>query len=363
MSIILFIIILAALVFVHELGHFVVAKLFKIRVDEFGLGFPPRLWGKKYGETTYTLNVIPFGGFVKIFGENPDDASINGPDAARSFVHKNKLAQIAVLVAGVAFNFIFAWILISIGFMSGMPVSVSQFNTYPLENQRVMITAVSPDSPAFQAGIKVGDAITDVSVGALRPVELTTDSVRTFIAAHGGESVAIVINRGTVEETKKVTPITGVVANKAAIGVGLDTVGSADLPFVAAFKEGAILTWRLTVAVAEGLVTFLQHLFTGAGTFSEVTGPIGIAGMVGDAQTLGLVYLLSFTALISINLGVINLIPFPALDGGRVLFVLIEAVTRRRIKPAITNTVNTVGFALLLLLMVAVTYKDIVNLF
>ena len=126
MSIIIFLIILLVLVLVHEAGHFFLAKRFGIRVDEFGFGFPPKLFGKKWGETEYTLNLLPLGGFVKIFGETPDDENINGPDSARSFVNKAKWKQAVVLVAGIAMNFLLAWVLFSFGFMSGLPTSASQ---------------------------------------------------------------------------------------------------------------------------------------------------------------------------------------------------------------------------------------------
>jgi regulator of sigma E protease len=158
MTIIIFIIVLAALVFVHELGHFLAAKSSGIRVDEFGLGFPPKLWSFKKGETTYSLNAIPFGGFVKIFGENPDQESIEGPDKNRSFVHKPKYIQAWVLSAGVIFNILFAWILISIGYMVGMPVPVDYSPGVKIDNAIVTITlfrrAHRPKRPGLKSAIE-----------------------------------------------------------------------------------------------------------------------------------------------------------------------------------------------------------------
>src|SRR6185369_5273376 len=163
MNILLFIIILLVLVIVHEAGHFFTAKSFGIRVDEFGFGFPPKLFGIKKGETEYTVNLLPIGGFVKIFGENPDDENTNGPDAARSFVHKAKWKQALVLVAGVVMNFLLAWFLFSVGFMSGLPTSVSATSEgYKVYDVHTTIISISPKSPAEAAGLKSGDKIFSV---------------------------------------------------------------------------------------------------------------------------------------------------------------------------------------------------------
>ena len=166
MPILIFIIILLVLVLVHEAGHFFVAKKFGIRVDEFGFGFPPKLFGKKYGETEYTLNALPLGGFVKIFGENPDEENTNGPDAKRSFVNKPKWQQALVLFAGIFANFLLAWLLLSFGFMSGLPTSVgSEPKGYALEDVHLVVVSVSKDFPAEVAGLKSGDKINSLMSG------------------------------------------------------------------------------------------------------------------------------------------------------------------------------------------------------
>lgn len=362
MTVIIFIIALAILVFVHELGHFTVAKLSGIRVDEFGLGFPPKIIGVKKGETTYSLNAIPFGGFVKIFGEDPDQESIAGADSARSFVNKPKYIQALVLIAGIAFNIIFAWLIISLGLMIGMPVPDGYSSFTPITHSQVTITSVNANSPAHKAGLQTGDKIDALQSGKDTITKPSADAVSPFISNHANDDIAVTYTRRDVTNTVHVVPATGIVADHAAIGISLEDLGILKLPFFSALFEGGKLTYYLVKNTAVGLAQFLYQAVTGHAQFSDVTGPVGIAGLVGDARKLGFVYLLSFIAFISINLAVINLIPFPALDGGRLLFVLIEKIKGSVINPKIANTINLVGFGLLLLLMLVVTYHDIVKL-
>lgn len=348
MTVILFLIVLAILIFVHELGHFLVARACGIRVDEFALGFGPKLWSTQRGETKYALNLIPFGGYVKIFGENPDTNSISGPDSSRSFVNKPKWQQTLVLVAGVTFNFIFAWILVSIAFMSGVPASTESYPQYAdrMSESRITITYVEPKSPADIAGLKAGDKITGYS---------TVEEIQTAINASS--------DKGILLNEKNIIAKEGIVEGKYAIGISMDKVATLRLPIHLAVFEGAKFTIHIMKLVTVGIYDLIAGIFTGESKLSSVTGPIGIAGLVSDAAHLGFTYLMMFTALISINLGILNLVPFPALDGGRILFVFIEAIIRRPIKPAIANTFNAIGFALLITLMLVVTYKDIVKMF
>ena len=365
MNIILFLFILIALILVHEFGHFLVAKWAKIRVDEFGIGFPPRLFGKRLGETLYSVNALPLGGFVKIFGEDPNTAAISGPDAERSFVHKPKIVQSAVLVAGVAGNVLLAWLLLSVGFMAGMPTALEDAEGRMLADVRLITTSVLADSPAEKAGFALGDTIQELSAGDsfIRP--LKPEDVAAFIGAHGQESITVQVFRQSEEKMLAVLPKAGVIANEPempAIGIAMGVVGTLKLSPPLALVEGLRSTGKLLYGTVAGLYTFVLQALAGAGDFSQITGPVGIVRLVGDASTLGFVYLLQFTALISLNLAVINLLPFPSLDGGRLLFVIIEAVKGSAIKPAIANAVNAVGFILLILLMLAVTYHDILKL-
>lgn len=363
MAVIIFIIILAVVIFVHELGHFLTAKKAGIRVDEFGFGFPPRLFGIRRGETLYSLNAIPFGGFVKIYGETPDAETLAGPDSKRSLIAKPRGVQALVMVAGVVFNVLLAWFLLSIGFMSGLPSSVS---VIPVGSKatdvHLVIVDIGKGTPAETAGLKVGDSISSITSGEDVLNSPTPEDVQHFVPEHVGQDITINYNRGPDAGTVQVTPQVLANGTTPIIGISLDLIGRLRLGFFKAFAEGG----RLTISLLEQTVAGLWHLlvgaFTGTANLSEVSGPVGIASIVGQAYKFGFVYLLSFTALISINLAVINLIPFPALDGGRILFLAIEAIMRRPINPKITNRLNTIGFVLLVLLMLFVTYHDIVKL-
>lgn len=366
MSIIIFIIVLVVLILVHEIGHFLSAKKFGIRVDEFGIGFPPKLFGKKIGETTYSVNAIPFGGFVKIFGENPDEESSSGPDSKRSFVNKPKRVQALVLVAGVAFNILLAWLLFSVGFMSGMPTSISEGERDRVYNPELTILSVLPNSPAKSAGLKAGDKIVSIATKKETVDILNSENVSEFISLHKGEEIAVIYERGNEVVLSEVTPIDNIIINepeRGAIGISMGLVGILKLPPHLAIWEGGKMTANMLYAIVVAFGGLLMNIFMLNADLSQITGPVGIVGFVGDAASLGFIYLLSFTAFISLNLAIINLLPFPALDGGRLLFILIEAIKGSRINPKVTNTLNTIGFTLLILLMLAVTYSDIVKLF
>ncbi len=356
MTIILFIIILAALVFVHELGHFISAKLFGIRVDEFAIGFPPRLFGFTRGETKYSVNLIPFGGYVKIFGENPDDDSISGTDSSRSFVNAKKWKQIVVLLSGILMNIIFAWILISISLNIGLVSALNDQYREHAQNIHVEIDSVLKNSPAELAGLKAGDVIQKINNNTIDNADQVQEIISQSISG-----ITMEYERDHATKTVRIIPKESEM--KKVIGISMTEVGVVKFSFPRSLWEGAKLTVIETENIAYGIYTFILSLFKGeTGLLSQVTGPIGIAGMVGEASRLGASYLLGFIALISINLAVLNFVPFPALDGGRALFVMIEVVIRRKIKPAILNWTNGIGFAILIGLMIFVTYKDIAKL-
>jgi regulator of sigma E protease len=367
MAILLFIVILVLLIVVHELGHFAAAKLFGIRVDEFGIGFPPRLWGKKRGETLYSINALPFGGFVKIFGEDGQPLQEGAPDRERSFTQKNRGIQAAVLVAGVAMNVIAAWLILSAGYMTGMPADSDSNLPRPLQQIEPTIVEVSEGSPAQLSGLLPGDRLERISAGA-DSVETSSgsDAMRAFIAAHADQALTLTYRRGDVIKEITASPsanVAGAPEGKRVLGIAIVDVGIVKLPVHLALIEGAKLTYGLTIETARGLGSFAKSIVVGRADFSDVSGPVGIVGVVGDASRLGLSAVLSLAAVISVNLAIINLIPFPALDGGRLLIVGIEAVRRRAINPNLFLWLNAGGFAALIVLMLVVTYHDIAKLF
>lgn len=366
MSIILFIVILAVLILVHEFGHFIAARSVGARVDEFGIGFPPRIWAfrPKGSETEYSINWIPFGGFVKILGENgEDDPPAGGPEEAhRSLTSKNRFAQVWVLAAGVIFNVVFAWILISSAFMIGAPMSVTPEMQGIVDSPEIMILDTFADAPADVAGVMSGDVILALSADDGRTLEPTSVAdVQAFIADSAGIPVTLSYSRADVPAEVVLTP--AIDDGRGVIGVSLDLVGTVQLGFLDALGQGARTSVYLTKAVATGLGGFVVDAVGGRADYSQISGPVGIVGLVGDAAGQGLIALLSFTAIISLNLAVINLVPFPALDGGRILFVAIEGITRRKLPAAFTQWANIIGFLALIVLMLVITVSDVIKLF
>lgn len=359
MTVIIFIIVLAVLVLVHEFGHFIAAKRSGMRVDEFGLGLPPHAVTLfKKGGTNYTLNWIPFGGFVKIYGEDLE-AMEEGKEVEGSFAHTAKWKQAMVLIAGISFNIIFAWLLFSLGFMIGMPTSVDGQDASRVQDAAVTITGVFPESPADEAGIMAGDEVIGLSSGEMIDTEVVLEDIPTFIRSAEGPVTLTVLRSGITEDIIITPQETG---EGRTIGVRLATIGTLQLPIHTALYEGAKTTGILVGDVTVGIITLISDAVTGDADLSQVAGPVGIAGLVGDASALGFVYLLSFTAFISIHLAILNLIPFPALDGGRLVFVLIEKLKGSPVNPRIFQWVNGIGFLFLIFLMIVVTFNDIARL-
>lgn len=374
MTIILFVAVLVALIVVHEFGHFVAAKLFKMRVDEFGIGYPPKAMGWKRGETEYSLNWLPFGGFVKIYGEDPGTTTskdsvgyrAGGTDASRSFSSKSHWQQAVVLVAGIGMNLVFAYLILSVTLALGMPRALTSEEALFAPDATLVVSAVLDGSPADAAGIMRGDMVRLVTSSEGSFSGADADAFTSFVASAEDAPLTFTLERGGSEVTLEAVPEAGIIASepeRAALGVGIAPVGTVAVPFYKAPIEGAVLTWEVTKETAAGLWYFFGGLFTFTADLSQVSGPIGIAGAVGDAGASGIIPLLTLTAIISINLALINLIPVPALDGGRLLFVAIEAVTRKPIPHLLANALNFGGFALLILLMLVVTASDLFKLF
>ncbi len=359
MEIVIFIIVLVILIVVHELGHFVAAKLSGMRVDEFGLGYPPRaLTIAKKGDTLYTLNWLPFGGFVKIYGED------DGEHGAHAFSSRPRLLQALVLVAGIAMNLLLAYVLITGALVAGTPRALEESEVATAKNVELMVANVLPGSPAEVAGLHPGDVIVSAEDGHYAFTGTDPKEFTQFVAQVGGNTT-IALNVKTPDnkkETLYARPVTGLVQSdpgRAVLGVEVGTVGVIPMSFGKALVEGAKLTWGAIVLTTQGLLHFFYGIFTLTADLSQVSGPVGIAGVVGSASSQGIGNLLSIMAIISINLALINLIPVPALDGGRLLFVIIEGIIRRPISAKIAQSVNAVGFMALILLMLVVTAHDI----
>lgn len=349
MSILIFLIILAVLVFSHELGHFLVAKKSGIRVDEFGFGFPPRLFKFTKGETLYSINLIPFGGFVKIHGEEGENK-----EDVRSFSSKSISIRAGVIIAGVFFNLILAWLLYSSGYVVGAPASIDS-NLYGAEikNEKIMIIDVAKNSPAEAVGLAVGDSILGFS---------KIEEVQEFLNSNKGEEVVLSYKHGNMDYNVKITPRENPPEGEGAVGIAMDEIGIVKLPIHWAIWEGLKTTLRNTIFIAVSIINFIYDAFKGVAGFDNIAGPVGIVKITGVAAGLGLSSLFSFIAFLSINLAVINILPFPALDGGRLLFLLIEKIKGSPVSQKINGVIHGVGLAILLILMLAVTYHDILKL-
>lgn len=371
MTIVIFIIVLAVLILVHEFGHFIAAKKSGIRVDEFGLGFPPKLFSvrPKESETEYSLNAIPFGGFVKIFGEDHEEVTEDHPDYTRSFVNKPKWKQAVVLSAGVIGNILLAVVLYWATFMMGMPTAISgtdDVSARAISDPQLVVTQVLPDSPADRAGLAGGSRIVSVTTPTemLTEDDLTVEAVTSAIrAAQDNEVVFSVSEDGETRDITVVPERDVVEEDVYAVGIGMARIARVAYPIHVALAKALSFTGELLGAIVVGIAGLIAGLFAGTADLAGVAGPVGIANLVGTASSLGVANLLSFVAFISLNLAVLNLIPFPALDGGRLLFLLIEKIKGSPINPKVARVTNTVGFALLILLMLVVTYNDIVRLF
>lgn len=390
MTILIFILILVCLILAHEFGHFIIAKAFGIRVDEFGIFFPPRIFAIKWGETEYSLNWLPFGGFVKIFGEDGDTGDVADAEASpaeraearseelaqassngnRSFAKKSKWIQAAVIVAGIVFNLLLAWILLTAGYMYGIQTSLDHEGVGTVQDARATIVGVLPGAPADKAGLQAGDVVESVITGTsqLAPTgapgeqPFTADQVQEYIAAHQNETIGFTVDRGGKTVQALARPAEGLVDGKKVVGVQLDDVGILKLPLPLALVQGAVLGKDITIQTAQGLAGFFSQIIRGHADFSQVSGPIGITSAGSNAVKAGFIATIILTSLISINLAILNLLPVPGLDGGRLLFIIIEGITKRPISKGISVALTFAGFGLLILLMLVASYHDVVHL-
>lgn len=384
LTIIIFLLVLSLLVLAHELGHFFTARFFGVKAEEFGLGFPPRAIGwykNRYGRwrkvignrsvesleasetealrpasqaTIYSFNWLPLGGFVKIKGENGGDKEEND-----SFSSKSIGRRVVILSAGVLMNVILAWILFSVGYMIGLPQSTDYLGKKAqVSDSQVMVQEVLPESPAANAGLKAGDAILRVNDMGIETETVLQDAV----AASAGREAEILISRAGEEQTVKVTPPVKE-GGRATIGIAIYSSGLVRYPFFAAIWEGAKTTGWLLGQIVVAFGHLFSQVFHGNDVSDQFAGPIGIANITGQAARIGFTYLLQFISLLSLNLAVINILPFPSLDGGRIFFLLIEKIKGRPVRKEVEALIHNIGFLFLIAVIILITYKDIIKLF
>lgn len=342
--IILVIIGLSLLILGHEAGHFFAAKMFGLKVDEFGFGFPPRIKAWKKGDTEYSVNWLPFGGFVKLGGErgefemvNPEGEQNDGADTSRLFYTQPAWKKSVIMLAGVFMNFLLGWLFVSLTLMIGAP-------------QALVIGAVEPNSPAATVGIMAGDVVKDFT---------SAQSFISFVNAHRGEQTTIAVLRNDKEIDFQVTPRVTTSPNEGAIGVELAETGTPREGVFAALKDGFINTAIILWLTLGAFWQLIVQLFAHASLLPGVVGPVGIFGLAEETGKIGLVYLLQLLGVISLNLTIVNLIPFPALDGGRFVMAIVEKIKGSAVPYKVESLVNGIGFAILILLMVLLTIRDV----
>lgn len=355
-SILVFLLVLSLLVIVHELGHFMVAKWNGIKVEEFGFGIPPRIFGKKIGDTIYSINLFPFGGFVRLYGEMEEvkETWIAGRNAGsmsralmkdKQFVNKPLWVKTAVIVAGVIMNFLLAVVAFGI---------VYSFTGIQKDTKEVKVLNISTNSPAQDAKLLVGDIVKKVD-----GQEVT--SVAEFISkieGKKGKKVKLELQDRVVTITPRANPPAG----EGPLGVTITNTETYfapvwQRPFLGAYygtKEA--LFWGKNVV--NGFISIFTDLFQGKSP-KEVSGPVGVFAVTSEVAKTGILPLINLIGIISVNLAVLNIIPFPALDGGRLLFIIIEAILGKKVAPKVEGVVHGVGMAILLLAILAITIKDV----
>lgn len=333
--------ILLLLVFVHELGHFVTAKLFGITVLEFGFGYPPRLFGITYKGTLYSVNLLPLGGFTRMAGEDGSEAAAMQPG---SFASKSKGVRTLVLAAGSLMNAILAPVLLTAVFMMGAPTPTG----------RVLISAVQPDSPAAAAGLQPGDQVTEIQGHPIHTVQDFRDQVQFRL----GQPTTLTLVRGDQPTTVTLTPRENPPEGQGSVGVAIrDQLVNKQYPIWSAFVMGVQEAGHQFAAIWLGLVQTIRGAIA-----PQFLGPVGIASVTGEVAQLGPQALLEFAAFLSVNLAILNMLPVPALDGGRILFVIIEAVRGRRVDPRKEGLAHFIGMVILLAFIALISYHDLLNM-
>ena len=350
LSVVSVIILLGVLIFVHELGHFLVAKWSGVGVLKFSLGFGPKLFGRKVGETEYVLSAIPLGGYVKMLGESEEDEDLSPEDEKRSFLKQGVLKRIAIVSAGPLFNFLFAVFAFAVVYAIGVPVATS------------MIGTVQENSPAFEAGLQSGDVVVAIND---RDISMWSELAEA-VSESGGERINVRFERGKKIRDVDVSPLAATSTNvfgeeirtyRIGVGISDETVIEREGP-AGAFHAGIVQTWGWTKLTCIGMVKIVQGIVSPR----ELGGPILIAQMAGTQVRKGFVPFVFLMAVLSVNLGVLNFLPVPVLDGGHIAFFLVEALTGRPVSIRCREIAQQVGFFFLILLMLFVFYNDIARI-
>jgi regulator of sigma E protease len=351
-SIILFLIILSILILVHELGHFFMARKFGIKIEELGLGYPPRLWGKRKGETTYSVNWLPFGGFVKMLGEDSDEQVKDKSQLKRAFFKQKKRVRITVLMAGVIMNFLLGVVLFAAIYTKlGIPEEVDY----------LVITRVAEGSPAEAVGLKPEDKVVGMEGLVWPEKETVIKDFVEYVNQHRGEEIRLKLEDGqeigVVPRLEAETP-----EGQGALGVGITNVDAVLYPYWQRPFRGVWVGLKEAMAWSKEIVVSLGGMFYGlfkGEVPKDVAGPVGIYEISKHVTREGFLATLQFVAILSVNLSILNLLPIPALDGGRLFFIVIESITRKRVKPEVEQVFHLIGIALIIGLMVLVTINDI----
>ncbi len=362
LTIIVFILILSILVFVHEFGHFTVARLFGVHVEEFGFGLPPMLIGKKIHGTLYSLNLLPIGGFVKLAGEDAEDIDrekhgVKSKEArSRYFWAKSKKERILILLAGVTMNFILA-----IG-ITGFLLSRGIIEP----TDRVRVEKVMSQSPAESAGLAVGDVVKEIQVTVNGKKEIIRPTKPGMIVgtvnAHKGETIVVTIDRKGVVMVISLIPRINPPEGQGALGVQLNNYERHVYPWREIPWKSVEVTFKRAYQMLYSIGDMLVRLVTGQTVKSEeVSGPVGIAKVVGDSMKYGWEAVLEIVSILSLNLAILNILPFPALDGGRILFVVLEKLGKKT-RPAVERMIHQIGMMLLLGLLLLITVSDILRI-
>ncbi|MCR4278020.1 MAG: site-2 protease family protein [Candidatus Berkelbacteria bacterium] len=348
-----FLVVLGVMVFVHELGHFLVAKKSGVKVEEFAFGFRPRLWSKKIGETTYAINLIPLGGYVKMFGES------DGKTGPRSFKSKSPSSKVAILVAGATMNLLMAWVIFTILFITGFqPFAPNAArNPFLSEKPSTVIAKIVHGSPAELSGFWLDDQLLAVNGQNLEDGTGFVEKIRAL----NGQPATVTVKRGDLTLDLTVTPRINPPSGQGAIGVAVGQTGQVRSLWYKAPIAALYETGRVIGISAVGFVDFVKNFVIKQEVSEDVTGIVGVGALTGVARRMGFEYLAQLVALISIGLGVVNLMPILPLDGGHIAVLAYEKVTRRSLTERQFSIFATAGLAFILLMFLVVTLKDFVR--